>query len=117
MLSAISSPERRNKVLRITFQEKPGAMSMKLEGRIAGQGTAEFERAWNTVEPSLGSRRVLVDLCGVTFLDAGGRQLLRNIYQKTGAEFLADTPLTKYFAEEAQSADGTTHDGRGKPTS
>jgi hypothetical protein len=30
-----------------------------------------------------------------------GRRLLAEIHAKTGAEFLADTPMTKYFAEEA----------------
>jgi hypothetical protein len=34
-------------------------------------------------------------------MDAAGRHLLAEIHAKTGADFLADTPMTKYFAEEA----------------
>ena len=34
-------------------------------------------------------------------MDAAGRHLLAEIHDKTGADFLADTPMTKYFAEEA----------------
>lgn len=51
--------------------------------------------------PSLGSKILRVDLSGVTHIDAEGKQLLTQIHKKTGAEFLADTPMTKYFAEEA----------------
>jgi hypothetical protein len=31
---------------------------------------------------------------------ADGRRVLTEIYKKTGADFLADTPMTEYFAEE-----------------
>jgi hypothetical protein len=34
-------------------------------------------------------------------MDTNGRNLLAEIHAETGAEFLADTPMTKYFAEEA----------------
>ena len=34
-------------------------------------------------------------------MDMTGRHLLAEIHTKSGAEFLADTPMTKYFAEEA----------------
>jgi hypothetical protein len=37
----------------------------------------------------------------VTFADGAGRQLLYEIYRVTRANFLADTPMTKFFAEEA----------------
>ncbi len=35
-------------------------------------------------------------------MDAAGRQVLADIHQRTGAEFLANSPMTKYFAEEAR---------------
>ncbi len=34
-------------------------------------------------------------------MDTSGRQLLAEIHAKTGADFIADRPLTKYYAEEA----------------
>jgi len=52
--------------------------------------------------PSLGERKLLVDLRGLTHVDGAGRNLLADIHAETGADFLADTPLTKHFAEEAQ---------------
>ncbi len=75
---------------------------MKIEGKIAGLQVPELHRAWQSLTPSLGQKKLLVDLRDVTHVDGTGRNLLADIHAKTGAEFLADTPLTKYFAEEAQ---------------
>ena len=62
----------------------------------------EFDRTWRSLVSSLGSKKLRVDLRGVTHMDASGRQLLAEIHKKTAADFLADTPMTKYFAEEAR---------------
>jgi len=43
-----------------------------------------------------------VDLRGLLHADKSGQTLLSDIHRKSAAEFLADTPLTKYFAEQAQ---------------
>jgi hypothetical protein len=42
-----------------------------------------------------------VAIRNVDFVDGEGRQLLREIYQKTNAYFLTDSPLTRYFADDA----------------
>jgi hypothetical protein len=34
-------------------------------------------------------------------VDAKGKDLLREIYQKSRTRFVADTPLTQYFADSA----------------
>ena len=88
-------------MVKISVQETEKVVTLKVEGRAAEPMVAEFHRAWQDVVPSLGSRKLLVDLRGVTFMDTTGRHLLAEIHAKTGAEFLADTPMTKYFAEEA----------------
>jgi len=36
-------------------------------------------------------------------MDLNGRRTLADIHRATGAEFVADTPMGKYFAAEAQS--------------
>ena len=51
---------------------------------------------------SPGFKLLRIDLSGVTHVDAEGKQLLAQIHEETGAEFLAETPMTKYFAEEAR---------------
>ncbi len=75
---------------------------LKIEGKLAGARVSELERAWQALAPSLGSRRLSVDIRGVTFVDDTGKRALAEIHSKARAEFLADTPLTKHFAEEAQ---------------
>jgi anti-anti-sigma regulatory factor len=87
--------------MRITIHEVDKIVTLKIEGRVAEPLIAEFERAWQQLARSLGSKKLSVDLRGVTFMDAAGRHLLAEIHAKTGAEFLADRPMTKYFAEEA----------------
>jgi hypothetical protein len=81
-------------------------MRLKLEGQVTGPGTQEFERVWRSLEHSVDSKKLVVDLGGVIHMDADAQKLLAEIYRKTGAEFVADSPMTKYFAEEAQQATG-----------
>jgi len=88
-------------VLKITILEDPKVVTVKPEGRIAGDWVAEFRRTWKDLATNLGSRKLCLDIRGVTFMDENGRKLLAEIYGKTEAEILADSPLTKYFAEEA----------------
>ena len=87
--------------LRIAIHDEPKVVTLKVEGRIAGPMVAEFDRTWLSLALCLVSRKLSVDLRGVTCVDTAGRCLLVGICDKTGAGFLADTPLTKYFAEEA----------------
>lgn len=88
-------------MLRITIRECEGAQTIKLEGKIAGPWVEEFRRAWYSYAPSLVSRNLRLDLRDVVFVDKRGVQLLREIYRETKPLILADSPLTKYFADEA----------------
>jgi anti-anti-sigma regulatory factor len=90
-------------MIRVTIdQDQSEFVTLKLEGKLAGARVLELNRAWLALEPSLGSRKLAIDLRGVTFADSDGKHALAEIHSKTGATFLADTPLTKYFAEEAR---------------
>ena len=88
-------------MLKITVQEDEGAQTIKLEGKIVGPWVEEVNRTWSSLVPSLSSKQLHLDLCGVAFVDAKGRELLREIYQKANVRFLADSPLTRYFADDA----------------
>lgn len=80
---------------------------MKIEGKIAGPYVSALHQAWQEMAPSLAERKLVVDLRDVRHVDTKGRDLLASMHVKSGAEFLADTPLTKYFAEEAQQGNRT----------
>jgi hypothetical protein len=99
-------------MLRITVEENPGAVTIKLEGKVVGSWVGEFDRTWRSLEPSWGLKKFRLDLRGVSFVDAEGRQLMHEIYSRTGAAFLTNSPLTTYFAEEAmQVSPKNGHEG------
>ena len=88
-------------MLKITVEESEGAETIKLEGKIAGPWVEELNRTWHSLTPSLGRKQLELDMRGVAFVDGKGRQLLREIYQQTNACFHTDSPLTRYFADDA----------------
>ena len=88
-------------MLRITVQEEPNVLTLKLEGRIADQSFKEFESTWQKLSGSLGSRKLCLDIRGMTFISAEGRKLLARIHEKSHNDFRANTPLTTFVAQEA----------------
>jgi len=86
--------------LKITVQNGGSDVTMKLEGRVVGAWANELERVWRSFAPSLGPKKLAVDLRGVTYVSPDGRRILADIYRSTGAQFLADTPLGEYFVKE-----------------
>lgn len=77
-------------------------MTLKLEGKVVGPWVHELDRTWRSVAGSLGAKRLLVDLRGVTSIDVDGNRALADIHHATSAQFIADNPMTKHFAEQAR---------------
>jgi anti-anti-sigma regulatory factor len=88
-------------MLRITICEGPTAKTIQLEGKISGPWVQELQRTWESMRSSLGSKGLQIDLRGIAFVDNSGRQVLREIYRRTKAIFLANSPLTQYYADDA----------------
>jgi hypothetical protein len=100
-------------VLRITINEEAAKVMLKVEGRIVGPWTAELDRIWQSLGPSLDGRKLAVDLRGVSYIDHKGREILAEMCRNTGAQFQTDTPLTEYFAQEARSSTLQNASGNG----
>jgi anti-anti-sigma regulatory factor len=96
--------------LRITVEQNPKAIVIKLEGRIAGPWTAELDRLWKDTAPAVSQRKLTLDLRQTTYADADGIEVLRAIYFQTGAQILAGTPWTEYLAAEVARKD-SQHNG------
>jgi hypothetical protein len=94
-------------MLRISIEQNSVSVAFTLEGRIAGPWAVELGRTWSDLTPPLGTRKLLIDLRGVTYADATGIQVLRDIYSQTAAEFLTSSPWTKYLAEETMRGSAT----------
>ncbi len=78
------------------------AATLKLEGRIAGPWGVELARVWHDLWRAYQQKPLLLDICNVTFVDQPGALVLREIVRATGAEILADSPMTRYFASQAK---------------
>lgn len=88
-------------MLRITIHDEPNAQTMQLEGKIIGPWVDELRRTWRDAASSRGSKQLHLDLRDVAFVDDNGKRLLRDIYRQTHASFIANSPLSRYFAQEA----------------
>jgi len=103
-------------VLRITINEEPKKLTLKLEGRVAGPWVGELDRTWHSLCAALEKKALSIDLCDVTYVDREGRKILADIYRQTRAQFEADTPLAEYFAEEARASSPKSGNGSSRDT-
>ena len=86
-------------MLRITVDHNPDTLVFRLEGRLVGPWVPELRECWENNLASRGSSAVRVDLRGVTFLDAGGKELLAAMHAR-GAELIAGCCLMKAVVAE-----------------
>lgn len=87
-------------MLKITQHRDAGsdAVSLKLEGRLAGPWVEELDTCWRQMTANPQGRTV-VDLTGVTFVDVDGKALLTRMWQQ-GAELCAAGCLTRCIVDE-----------------
>ena len=86
-------------MLRITVHDKPGALMVQLEGRLAGPWVRELDECWRGA--LVGHRKSIlrVDLTEVTSVDAAGQACLAALHRQ-GAEFIAADCLMKAVVAE-----------------
>lgn len=91
-------------MLKITQQRDAasGSMSLILEGRLGGPWVDELETCWRQVAAHAPGGSV-VDLTGVTFVDAKGKALLIRMCER-GTGFRAAGCLTRCLVEEITKA-------------
>jgi hypothetical protein len=99
--------------LRITIQKATETVEMRLEGRLAGPWAVELDRVWVEAAPQLESRKLIINLHDVTYADAAGKQVLCAIYNQTHADLIADTPWSRFLAEEISAREEVSV-GRGE---
>ncbi|MBH0200730.1 MAG: hypothetical protein HP496_00105 [Nitrospira sp.] len=78
-------------------------MLLRLEGRLMGPWVQELSGYWRKVSAQQ-PQRVMIDLTGVTFIDAEGKMLLARLWQQ-GASLTASGCLTKCVVEEITGMD------------
>jgi ABC-type transporter Mla MlaB component len=88
-------------MLRITVRENQQTVTMQLEGRLAGPWVGEVQRIWSSLEPTLQSKKLTVDLTGVSRISPEGLRLLAAIYRGSGAAFRTSSLLMEFYTREA----------------
>src|SRR5256885_15406178 len=86
-------------MFRITTEKKRGKVVLTVEGRLAGQGVSTFEQCWRELRGDSPQEKFSVNLCGVTFIDAAGRALLKEIYRE-GGKLVAEGGLNQGIVED-----------------
>jgi len=99
--------ESESEMLRVTVSDDSGLVVLKLEGRLVGPWVGEVEKAWKSATNTGKQQHVAVDLCGVTFVDNAGKELLSRMHQ-AGANLSALGPLTKFIVQNIE-AGGNGH--------
>jgi ABC-type transporter Mla MlaB component len=87
-------------MFQIRIQQNREAVTIALEGRLAGSSVKKLNRVWMEFAPQLGCTPLTIDLRHLTRADAYGVKALRNLQSLTGAKLITTTPLTRYVAED-----------------
>jgi outer membrane protein len=101
------TPARAGIMLRITTEKKRGRTVLSVEGRLAGAWVGTLEQCWRERTPE---DKFSVDLCGVSFIDAAGKVLLKEIHQQ-GGKLIAEGCLNQAIVEEIEGREQTGKGG------
>lgn len=104
-------PGRVETMLRITTEKKRGKTVLSVEGRLAGPWVAALDQCWRE---RVSGEKVSVNLCAVSFIDAAGKSLLKEIHQQ-GGRLIAEGCLNQAIVDEIEGREKTEKaDGLGR---
>jgi outer membrane protein len=86
-------------MLRITTDKKRGKTVLGVEGRLAGPWVGALEQCWRELHAGSPREKFHIDLCGVSFIDAAGKVLLKEIHRQ-GGQLLAEGCLNQAIVHE-----------------
>ena len=92
-------PLRAGSMLRITTEKRRGKVFLSVEGKLTGPWVAALEQCWRELHAASPLEKFLVNLCGVSFIDAAGKVLLKEIHRQ-GGQLLAEGCLNQAVVHE-----------------
>src|SRR5713226_3993538 len=95
----LQNTSRTVSMLRITTEKKRGKVVLGVEGRLAGPWVAALELCWRELRGGSPHEKFQVDLCGVSFIDAAGKVLLKEIHRQ-GGQLIAEGCLNQAIVHE-----------------
>jgi outer membrane protein len=103
-------------MLRITTEKKRGKTTLSVEGRLVGQWVTALEECWRDLRAASPQEKFSVDLCGVSFIDAAGKVLLRTIH-RDGGQLVAEGCLNQAIVSEIAGGDQDSQPAHGSKRS
>jgi outer membrane protein len=95
-------PNKAESMFRITTEKKRGKTLLNVEGRLAGPWVTTLEECWRELHAASPREKFYVNLCGVSFIDAGGRVLLKEIHRQ-GGRLIAEGCLNQAIVSEIRA--------------
>jgi len=92
-------------MLRITTEKRRGKLVLTVEGRLAGESVSALEQCWRELQTGSPREKCSVNLCGVSYIDAAGKVLLKEIHHQ-GGQLVAEGCLNQAIVKEIVSRRG-----------
>lgn len=86
-------------MLRITTEKKRTKTVLSVEGRLVGPLVSTLEQCWRELKRASPQEKFYVNLCGVSFIDAAGKVLLKEMHRQ-GGQLVADGCLNQAIVKE-----------------
>src|SRR5216683_2621968 len=86
-------------MLRVTTEKRRGKTVLAVEGRLAGPWVGALEQCWRELHAASPREKYHIDLCGVSFIDASGKVLLKEIHRQ-GGRLIAEGCLNQAVVRE-----------------
>ena len=88
-----------NAMLRITTEKKRGKLVFSVEGKLAGPHVATLEQCWRDLRNASPDEKFSVNLCGVSYIDASGQVLLKEMHRQ-GGQLIAEGCLNQAIVRD-----------------
>ena len=99
-------------MFRVTTQKKRSKVLLTVEGRLAGDSVSTLEQCWRELRGASPDEKFAIDLCGVSFIDAAGKSLLKEIHRQGGhlvAQGCLNQATVKEITGEGEKASQPVH--------
>jgi len=100
-------------MLRVTTEKRRGKTVLAVEGRLAGPWVGALELCWRELHAAAPREKFHIDLCGVSFIDASGKVLLKEIHRQ-GGRLIAEGCLNQAVVREIVSDASEKHHEKSK---
>ena len=101
-------------MLRITTEKKRTKTVLSVEGRLADPLVSTLEQCWRELRAASPQEKFYVNLCGVSFIDAAGKMLLKEMHRQ-GGQLVAEGCLNQAIVKEivgSAKAEGREDEGK-----